>query len=105
MIEPSNEERANLPDVTRGYIHDLEQERDTLNWDRAQLTNRAVHAEQQLAEARRQVAALVGAEVNAGNCPQGEWECSESEHPMDCMASCRACWAAWAAQQAKEGGQ
>jgi hypothetical protein len=25
MIEPSNEERANLPDVTRAYLHDLEQ--------------------------------------------------------------------------------
>ncbi len=25
MIEPSNEERANLPDVARAYLHDLEQ--------------------------------------------------------------------------------
>ena len=72
----------------------LKQERDTLNWDRAQLTNRAVHAEQQLAEARRQVDAMCKHLVKVDSVPP----CVDCTHDNDCMA----CWRAWAAQQAKE---
>jgi hypothetical protein len=78
-----------------GYVRELaavKQERDTLNWDRAQLTNRAVHAERELAEARRQVAVLSAA-------------CSSHALIGTNMAGTASEWREWAAQQAKEGGK
>jgi chromosome segregation ATPase len=76
-------------------LSDMTQERDTLNWDRAQLTNRAVHAEQELAEARRQVEALCSKLASEALLPS---ETSSGLLPVQA-------WREWAAQQAKEGGK
>ena len=86
MIEPSNDERSNLPDATRGYIHDLEQERDALR--------------KELAEARRQVKLVepMLEWTNCEVCPARGQSCEETRDD----ATCGELILAWAAQQAKD---
>ena len=88
MIEPSNDERSNLPDATRGYMHDLEQERDALR--------------KALAEARRQVAVLVSMAMFA---PCAHCAAKDFCDNQPAATTCEEKIAAWSAQQAKGGGK
>lgn len=53
---------------------------------------------------RREGRVLAGEHAKDGNCPQGEWECRETEYPGD-IANCRECWSEWAKQQAAMAGK
>ena len=70
----------------------------TLERELAAVTQERDALRKELAEARRQVAAIIGA-IAPHICP----------HNSPCVFNgedrCIKCWSAWAAQQAKEGGK